>query len=174
MGLDDPAVTEETQSIDPRLDQAGGSFMDMLMGAAAVNPWDLESTGPRIAAMNQSQQDVMNQTAGAGNAFNMGFTSAAEGLPQATDMNGMQAYDSLGLAKQGISPAMADLYSNIYGDNGLMSQYALENGQPRGSSGGGEGGNIDPNWVFNRIAGINQPVPQSNTPMYKALNRGGS
>lgn len=145
------AVEKTQQSIDPRLDEAGGTFLDMLMGQAAINPWDLENTGPRVAAVNQAQKDVMDQTAGAGNAFNMGFTSATEGLPQETMIGGMPAYDTLGLAKQGISPAMQELYSNLYGDNGLMSKYGLVNGQPAGAQGSQGGNPEDPRSLIDML-----------------------
>ena len=127
--------TQESETkISEQIAGPSGDIITALMGQAAVNPWDLEYTGPRVAAANQAQKDVMDGTAAAGNAFNMGFTSAAGGLPEETTMNGMQVYDVLGMAKDGISPEMQTLLDQMYGDSGPFAKYRFGN---KGSGGGG-------------------------------------
>lgn len=115
---DKTTTTEQEVQIDPQLEGYSRDIAEALMGYGSYNPWDLEYTGQRIAEPNQAQIDVMDATADAGNAFGFDFTSAAEGLP--TD------WDALALAKSGISPELQELYDQLYGDGGIMSQYRLD------------------------------------------------
>lgn len=123
--MGDRTMTQD-KSIDPRLDAPSGAMIEALMGYAAKNPWDMEYGGPRLAAVNEQQKQVMDQTAGAGNAFNMGFTSARGSLPQETTMDGMQAYDALGQAKQGISSELQSFLSLLYGEEGPLDMFRLD------------------------------------------------
>ena len=121
---DKTTTSEQSTQIDPQLEGYSRDVAEALMGYASYNPWDLEYTGQRLAEPNDQQREVMDATASAGNAFGFDFTSAANSLP--TD------WDALSLAQEGISAEMGELYDQLYGDQGLLSQYRLDGSQARG------------------------------------------
>ena len=106
--------TQETQISDV-LAGPSADIANQIAQFTNVNPWDLEYTGPRVAAMNDAQKQALDMPSVAGNAYNMGFTPASASLPQSTNINGMETYDVLGLAKQGISPQLQSMLDQMFG-----------------------------------------------------------
>lgn len=119
--MGDPATNEEKTTIDPKISGPSGQVIDMIMKTFSKNPWDMDYTGPQVAATNPATINAMDATANAGNVFNMGFDSAATGLPPTTVINGIPVYDVQGMARQGISPTMQGLLDNLWGEGGAMS-----------------------------------------------------
>lgn len=109
---------EQETKISKHLSKPSKQIAKKITAYGNQNPWGMEYTGPQMAAVNPAQMQAMDTAAMAGNAYNMGFTPASQSLPESTNINGMETYDVLGLAKQGISPEMQGMLKRLFGGGG--------------------------------------------------------
>ncbi len=120
-----------TTNIAPEMRAPSLDLLKALMMAGSKNPFDLEYTGPRMAAMNDAQKQAMDATAARGQALGLNFTSAANSLPASQKIDGMDVYDTLSLAKQNIPAELQKLYEALYGDTGPLGKHDPNKAAPQ-------------------------------------------